>query len=163
MRSNISLIYSSQAGVFFFFSVQGCNLVHASFQRAINESRKTIKAHFFLSRSLSAWEPVHVSVNEECFAAHKCSDSTCLDSMWWPGPAHCFENTAAAVYHAGSRVEDSRLPVHMPSYQPALSDLATRVNMFCKRKFSLGKHGRRAAKDMPAQILVFMGAGGGRL
>lgn len=89
--------------------------------------------------SPSVQEPVHVSVNEEleCFAAHKCSDSTCLDSMWWPGPAHCLENTPAAVYHAGSRVEDSRLLVHMPSYQLALSNLATRVNMFCKRKFSL--------------------------
>lgn len=100
------------------------------------EAEKQSK-HIFLS--LSAWEPVHVSVNKEleCFAAHKCSDSTCLDSMWWPGPAHCLENTPAAVYHAGSRMEDSRLPVHMPSYQAALSNLATRVNMFCKRKFSL--------------------------
>lgn len=30
-------------------------------------------------------------------------------------------NTPAAVYHAGSGVEDSSLPVHMPSYQPTLS------------------------------------------
>lgn len=30
-------------------------------------------------------------------------------------------NTPAAVYHAGSGVEDCSLPVHMPSYQPTLS------------------------------------------
>lgn len=32
-----------------------------------------------------------------------------------------FTNTPAVVYHAGSGVEDSSLPVHMPPYQPTLS------------------------------------------
>lgn len=70
-----------------------------------------------------------------------------------PGARPLLANTPAAVYHAGSGMEDSSLPVHMPSYQPTLSQL---VNMFCKGN----SQGNSAVKErsISQSIFVFLWA-----